>query len=651
MFAERSSVFLVRHDACWRWLVRCALVCGLFLFWHFDHAPISTYVGFSKIVQPAECDAGERCFSEPIEVVGNVFEFEFRGDTQQVLSPLTIRRVRFGDSTAVAFPYTANQGVAGVWRRARVELPEAWLGSQVVIEWGGAQLEVRSRVNIFFQESISPKPWPVRIGIIGGLSLLFVVWFLLRPETYEWVGVSLIAVCTLFVRCGHYFYLDEWHILELFYRDGWSSLLLRHNEHLIPAFKLFYLIQVTGFGLSYGGMLFVSAVLHVLNGYLLLLIGNRLFPEAKWCVRAVVGLFLINALNVFNLSWAFQQSILLCGVSSLLASWAAVVYVVDRGKVRWLVSSLVATMLSPFFFGAGLMTGPKAVLITVSGALILRERCMGRMVALAIGTALVSGLSAALYFGGGSGVSGGELSQMLTSDIAHLLIRVGAFTGIGVFVGSLLRFIGVFPVASDEETILLILRYARPMLQGEVSNSAVLWLAVVGLMTALVALACLRTRKFQGIVPVATGILLVGMSLILPAIGRQHFGLLAAVMLRYHYLTADGIVLFFVPVAVYLVTLAGRGRMKWLMTAAAIGVVTLQLYHIERYQEFSDRANLLRSAIATQLEWRVSCDSGPKCEDRFRPSLSFQFPPHFDRDILLATYERIKSTNAIDNRR
>lgn len=108
-----------------------------------------------------------------------------------------------------------------------------------------------------------------------------------------------------------FFFHDEWTLLHRLITAPAKFIFTPLNEHFLPLFNLFYLIQYRLFGLNYPFYQFILLLFHFANAYLLFLIIRRLTKNRNLGVLAFF-LFIINSLYWEVIFAAITQAIVFC---------------------------------------------------------------------------------------------------------------------------------------------------------------------------------------------------------------------------------------------------------------------------------------------------------------------------------------------------
>jgi len=169
----------------------------------------------------------------------------------------------------------------------------------------------------------------------------------------EWLNLA-ILVCAAFAfwRADfNFFWLDDWEFLDRFRHFEWSYLFTQHHGHVIPLFKLTYLIQLHLFGTnaiyySYLNILFFSC-----GNYALFRLARSITTSTSAWVLAIV--LSVHPIMFKHLGWSFEQCISL----QLLFQAIAVGLFIQwcrTSEMRYWVLALAATVVQNYFFGNGL---------------------------------------------------------------------------------------------------------------------------------------------------------------------------------------------------------------------------------------------------------------------------------------------------------
>jgi len=324
-------------------------------------------------------------------------------------------------------------------------------------------------------------------------------------------------------------------VLSSFRENGFGQIFVRHNEHFIPLFFLFYFLETLIFGEQYLCYQFFSVIILAANALLVASITEQIAGSAFKTANVLMAFFyLISALHSESIQWAICQSALL-GVFCLLFGMRLACKYLDEGKVQTLVFLLISSFAAPLFSAWGFLfifTIPLlAFLFQVASG-----KKTGRLAKVCGACVVVLVIDLLLYSFVEDGVGHG---------VQHLrfagLGRSLQFSLFGAQFGTLVRGLGLYPYLSFE----IFENYFQ-------SASAALWTAIacggllsIGLFVYYVkSEESRKTRLFLW----GIGQVLIIVPFLMSSMARANMGLEIALTLRYQSVSLFGLCILLIPV-------------------------------------------------------------------------------------------------------
>ena len=430
------------------------------------------------------------------------------------------------------------------------------------------------------------------------LLLLIPKSFLLSLEKLSFFSFSaLIFVVSLLVhfRSGLVYYWDEWTLILRYFDHGIGSVFAWHNGHFKPLFFSLFLGQASLFGSSYFLLILVSHIIHLTNTLLIFAILSELFrhrPKGMLTARLLAVLYAISSLHSGSLQWAMLQSVMSSQACTLLAVYFGILFVRKRRRVTAFSLSVLSIGFAPFFFGTGFIALP--IMSSVLLILFIEKdaknapspKHLGLLI-LSSAIALVPAIICYRMFG-----ENNLNPSELFSGIQYKLL----YTIVGAGLGTLLRGLGLFPSLQMQAPADFVQAISTTFsISGEL-----FFTAIAGLVSLFLLVIALRSNERKHYLYIwCLGHLLLGLSYILPSLGRAAHGAQQALALRYTVVSLLGFSVLLFPYTNALVcsfTEKNNNLFRLLN-------VFSHLYMTQSYNYYTYRANLNRPYLAQNIEW------------------------------------------------
>lgn len=570
-------------------------------------APEGAVGTFGLDAAPASGLCESRPFALPAQAEDDIYvlEFEVAGPTGAPPPSLEFLKARSGLPAHLKLDAVSIQ--PGGWYRVRYrydagrELVPAPEQGGLIVRIKREQttseqapwLGLRSKVN-FYRLQPGLLGFSLPGALIAPLLCLVIVSLVLMLRRLtaglhpSFFTVLLAVVIGVHLRTPLFYFWDEWHVLERFLERGAAGAIYTHNEHFLPLYFFYYFLQSTVFGDAYLLLILSGLLLHSVNCWLLARFLARLSGLAgAGSSRGAKVLALLYALSPLHgevLQWAFEQSVLLAQLVSLLGFHAVLSYCESR-RMRFLFGIAIAALSAPLFFGNTFNFLPQCLLLAcalvASGSASLRSsarRVLAVGVSALIGVACAAGLYLLNTDGAGHGVK--------DADLGHNPLESALYAIVGGELGTVLRGLGLFPSLEASAPALLLGE------GGELQGAALGFLASL----ALLALSWGKhgARKALAFWLLGQGMILSAFAL--PALGRWHLGLAQSLSLRYQYGALVGLAVMVLPLfgqaahaspASFAVPNRWRSFLGTLLLSAHLGAA-LAMGYLFRY--FTDQA-------------------------------------------------------------
>lgn len=549
----------------------------------------------------------------------------------------------------ISLPTTTATPGMHTWRKAKVVLPfTPSAAPQATLRFAqqgtsGCQSAIRSRVEwISFSPLLSVQRF-FRNSLFASLLICSAfaaatVWFLLvffaqAPHNLRVFSALLTLTLATQLRLASYYYWDEWHALERFAQEGVASAFLTHNEHFLPLFFLLYPLEAKVFSGYYLPLLLVSCLLHSLIAYCCFLLFQR-FGAQRFAAGILAAIFAMHSLHSETLQWAFEQSLLLCHLAMVLSILLGIRFL-EKGSTRAAIISCSLAVVAPMCFGNGFILAaywPLLALAYLINAPTYRlKTVLLRGVALTMLLLLSLCIPVALYLvfreGHGHTIAQAKLFENLKEVLAYLFV--------GSQLGTFLRGIGAVPSLElgVAPHVIAALQQNLPFLPIPAVRAELLLASLAfGCSVVLLLLSQVLTRRAFTLW--CLGQLMMGSSLLLPALGRWSFGLSQSLSLRYHYGSLIGLLLLLLP----LVQWAFEGQRGASTRARGTAIVlwlflSVQLWTAMQFSYFQEAGRTNRLFTSALLDWRSTIGEelpysgqGSRFEG-LQPSLPAQLTP------------------------
>ena len=451
------------------------------------------------------------------------------------------------------------------WSSFQFKIPDSLVGKSVRLELSASGagdsavwLAMRNKVEFFGQPSLREQLlnlniyWPASILLalcIGFLAVQLLPSIGRLGERPCLLFLALIAISALLhLRPETFFFYDEFHVFERFRNRGWEAVLLKHNEHFLPAFFLLYFTEIVLLKSEPLLYLGVSLLLHAVNGYLLFALLKRVgasLPNVTQGAALVAAMFVGTTLHCETMRWIFVQSVILAEMfllGALIYTWDYL----ESGKKRALTGSLVCIALAPLSFGNGFIilpwVGALAVFYLIQNPSQLRS-VLSKTTWIVLGAVILLGITAYLY----SVAEPGEIAVdpkppfPRFRDLFKYLIT-------GSQTGTVLRGLGFFPWIDI---------FGPADVRGflgatELINDPELKLGYFGVFLSLLFLVYAFLMKQFKRITISLWFLgqwIIVVTYLLPAIGRSHWGYYQALSSRYTYTSLIGLGIILLPLA------------------------------------------------------------------------------------------------------
>jgi hypothetical protein len=375
-----------------------------------------------------------------------------------------------------------------------------------------------------------------KIGILLVLLLAFAILFWsiqtlpLIKNKLQLLPWLVIISFGLYFRFDLFFYWDEWQALMKLYLCSPSIFLQPHNEHVIPLFFVIYFLESIVFGDNYLLYTSVSLIFGILNTLLIISLFERIFSKenvSKSGIYLIGILYLTNSISTEIYHWAFLQSVLIAHTLTLINIIAAWDYIILRKKAS-ICCFVLSALASPFFFAGALITPVLAILVSMlvfAGKNNNKQDLFTGFLIISLIAILIMLIAGLLYISSTGGINRDSIN--LTNIAEHLLVG----SQLGVFFGGLGGFIFL-------NTNLLS------------SFSPVFLASIIGfLLFITVGWSLLKEPKTRvgNLFVIIISYSIVITTLLLPTLGRHHFGLSYALELRFLYPALFGVFLLLLP--------------------------------------------------------------------------------------------------------
>ncbi len=458
---------------------------------------------------------------------------------------------------------------SGIWKDVVIDLGEHDKNVPIYIELtnrlkkSDSILYVRDRVDFFSREVKAPSTF-TEIAY-DQLVVAFIKFFLLlvgsvylfstklssKGDSLKLFFILFALSLVQFFSSDSYYYFDEWHVLERYQKLGFPGVIYTHNEHFLPLFFTWYYLVTKIASSNYQALLVISSLLHATVAYSLIrflnLFNDRERASEKLSVLA--GLFfLLGAVHVETMEWAFEQSILLCMLSCI---WSFIfqVYYMRSNNYYYLLASLLFLVLTPLLFGNGLVFMPLSLvfsalyffLIENKGSLNFRMLLSKKWLSIWILTPVFSLVPIIFYLYNKPVGAQATTGFDILATVNYLVVGVG--------LASILRGIGIYPsmnlITSERffssfgaDSISLIIDSLKPTFM---TGDEFLGYLGVLLVLLVVFYVYITNKSKQVLLVTVFGLIFLVSSFLLPALARASLGETQSFALRYQYFSQFGL--------------------------------------------------------------------------------------------------------------
>lgn len=394
------------------------------------------------------------------------------------------------------------------------------------------------------------------------ISLLIAVLlsdFLIRFSQTNHSGFVLFVFFALMAfflhfRQAPYFWWDDWHVVERFFKQGFSGAWVSHNEHFIPLFFSVFFLQILLFGANYYLYLLVSLFFFAINGVLVFYILRRLLRLRKFEIPTSIiasTLYVTNSLQANLLQWTMVQCVIIAQTFIFLSCLCAFMYL-DKKRVLFLILGAISFGISLFVFANSFSAILIIAMLLVFIILKHDENLERRAKILRAGTFLfvISAIMVVAFLVYANNKQG-EGHVLNLSSIVVCWYKIIAYMFAGVEFGTVLRGVGLFPSHALSAADYISSLTSNAFYQITIYRKwPELCFGVVGFLFSLFLLGVYW--RFRRINPDAIKLWCVGQCVmfsvfLLPGLGRYHFGFFQALSLRYQHAALFGLIIMLAP--------------------------------------------------------------------------------------------------------
>ncbi len=432
--------------------------------------------------------------------------------------------------------------------------------------------------------------------------LIFFTCFCLSFEisSLGYLAILFLLSIGLHLSNSPFFYYDEWHVIQRFAEVSFpESIIYTHNEHFLPLFFGWFYAMLKIFSGEYQALLVVSCGLLALYSFVFANLLIRLSVQEK-TARLLSLLFCASSLNIEVMQWAFEQSILLCGIFGLCYLIQAVEFLKYK-SIKSLIFSFVLILCAPMLFGGGFAYLPIGIAMMIFLSSLVSEVSVSekfkRISIFTVVNSIAIGvpLSLYVYFKNSSTGHAVEESSFFADPT-----RFFSYLFEGVGLGSVLRPLGFYPIlslTSPQE----ILNRSFPFLRlGFTEFEFSIYSFAVSL-AVVVLLGFFARNKFGGfrtLFFILAGSALIVVFFVIFTAGRWHLGANQSLALRYQVQVLPGLLLIIAP---FIETLKGLGLNNRLIRIAALVSllvwITIQSVAISTFSYFKYNGDKDRTYI------------------------------------------------------
>ncbi|HMO17653.1 MAG TPA: hypothetical protein PKA63_05905 [Oligoflexia bacterium] len=580
------------------------------------------------------------CASQFIEINDVVARFHYVLKTSVADSPFSIRFENEIGETLIESIIPVSPSPPQIWSPLYINIPSHLVGSRarvsLLINSSFREVsEISFRDRFEFLTKV-PEPYslfkiPMQTNdLVKSVSLAGILFLMILSAIFlkDNQGILFLAILALssgaqFLSLKPYYYFDEWHVIGRFSEIGFSGIWHLHNEHFLPLYFAWYYFATSFLGNNYPVLLFITLVLHVLHGGVIVSVLKECGVSVR-ASRVIAFLFSVSALHVEVMEWAFEQCIILCSIGGLLSFRYALRYI-RLGKKKDFAFVLVLVSFLPLLFGNGFVWAPLLVsllLVFVVFKLSINRKIIARLVFSLFGVMAATSIPAMLYIWNKPVVDGGSGSSAGVSSILDNYEAIISYIVVGSGLGSGLRSLGLYPNLTLSPVWEGLVKISPGVLDqlnlwiAKLEVTLEVFLGAVGLVLLLFGGLLFSGRKpaYGNFFYVKAGFIMLFFSFLLPAIGRYNLGVLQSLALRYQYQALLGVVFLMVPLVERIILLFGNScgySLKSALVSFLKTVVFLllylwlgvQSYLVLNFSYFRHLGEVHRIYVAELVDW------------------------------------------------
>lgn len=608
------------------------LLPTLLLFWLSNSTPQQTFRGFAPLTwQPqvgctflvdkahsfsllsrmmtwGEESKGKsvECLSEWFPAKGDEVVIEFAGRNLSATSNVAVAlENKEGEIERFDLP---RYQLSGVWHLQRFnidnhnnqELRLRLLDHDPEMGW----VSLRNRVNFYdaaestittsLRNFAQRNSWLVIALFSSALCYwLFLAYGIAESKPALFFLMLWIAVVTMFARADLFFYMDEWHLMQRLHDHGWSSAFQAHNEHFIPLFFLSYFLQLELFRDFYLGFILISAALLAFAGILCGKVAASFSPRPQAVAPLIAIGFSISALHSETVAWAMVQGALYVFILRSITILGALHYL-RTGESRGALVSAIAALLSPLFFGAGLLAFSDVFLVAIFARFFIPVTTV-RIIKILAALILPFIIVMTLY------ATAPNSSVAISTSQPFSLSAYLHYVSLGTILGAITRGLGFWPFAE--------------------LSSGNQFLAFLASLLAACALFFIPKRfAIPRLLPTLLfGILLTSGVFFLTGIGRASSGPTQALAMRYCSLALLGVCILVLPLLQCLLQLREQKNARHFVALLALLFVSSQVYLTTNFNYYWKQGALTRDFLDQVNDWNKTVGRIP-----FDPLIAYE---------------------------
>ena len=339
-------------------------------------------------------------------------------------------------------------------------------------------------------------------------------------------------------------------MLERYQKLGFPGVIYTHNEHFLPLFFAWYYLVSKIASSNYQVLLFISSLLHASVAYSLVSFLKLFYDREQKSEKLslLAGLFfLLGAIHIETMQWAFEQSILLCMLSCV---WSFIfqVYYIRSKNYYYLFVSLLLLISAPLLFGNGLVFLPLSIIFSALYFCLIENKkhfdfrmfISRKWLSIWILTPVFSLVPVLLYVYNKPPATQASTGFDIFATINYLVVGIG--------LASILRGIGLYPsmnlITSERffssfgaDKISLLVNYIKPAFM---TGDQFLGFLGIFLVLLLVLFVYISNKNKQVLLVTIFGLIFLISSFLLPAFARASLGETQSFALRYQYFSQFG---------------------------------------------------------------------------------------------------------------